>query len=156
MNTYCRSALNQLKLALTTTVEIMDTLDETDLGNRPSPNKHSIGEVLEHIALICRADLLIAGGATKEEMDRFYSSVSYRSLKEMRTAIFAHYGHLEEQYSHLSEDELQQPVTSYWGVNYSRYEWLLEIVAHVYHHRGQLHAMLVHCYGKDPKVALFE
>ena len=39
MNTYCRRALNQLKLALTTTVEIMDTLEESDLGNRPLPKQ---------------------------------------------------------------------------------------------------------------------
>ncbi|MEH7803874.1 DinB family protein, partial [Bacillus pumilus] len=28
--------------------------------------------------------------------------------------------------------------------------------AHVYHHRGQLHAMLVHCYNKDLKILMFE
>lgn len=45
---------------------------------------------------------------------------------------------------------------SYWEVTYSRYEWLLEIVAHIYHHRGQLHAILVHSYGLDLKGSLFE
>ncbi|WP_234007866.1 hypothetical protein [Lysinibacillus sp. FJAT-14745] len=55
-----------------------------------------------------------------------------------------------------TEVDLQDKLTSHWGVTYSRYEWLLEILAHVYHHRGQLHAMLVHCCGIDQKVPLFE
>ncbi|MDX8367074.1 hypothetical protein SLH52_17980 [Cytobacillus sp. IB215665] len=46
--------------------------------------------------------------------------------------------------------------TSYWGVTYTRFDWLLEIVAHLYHHRGQLHATLVHYYKQDPNILLFE
>ncbi|WP_193767096.1 hypothetical protein [Lysinibacillus parviboronicapiens] len=32
----------------------------------------------------------------------------------------------------FTEVELQEEVTSFWGVTYSRYEWLLEIAAHIY------------------------
>ena len=56
----------------------------------------------------------------------------------------------------FNEEELHQEMTSYWGTTYSRYEWLLEIIAHLYHHRGQLHSILVHCYGMDLNVQLFE
>ncbi|MGQ4667830.1 hypothetical protein ACUIJN_18725 [Metabacillus halosaccharovorans] len=55
-----------------------------------------------------------------------------------------------------TEAELQQRITSFWGVTYTRYEWLLEILATLYHHRGQLHAVLVHYYGKDPRIPMFE
>jgi len=156
MNTYCYSALNQIKIALMKTIEIMEKLDETDLQKRPSPDKHSIGELLEHLASICRADLLIANGATQGELNQFYSSIEYGSLNEIKTGILHNFQLLEECYLNYSEEELQVKITSFWGVTYSRYEWLLEILAHVYHHRGQLHAILVHCYDKDPKVLLFE
>lgn len=43
------------------------------------------------------------------------------------------------------EEELHMEMTSYWGTTYSWYEWLIEITTHLYHHRGQLHSMLVHC-----------
>lgn len=49
MNTYCKSALNQIRIALTSTSEIIDKLEEIDLQKRPAPNKHSLGELLEHI-----------------------------------------------------------------------------------------------------------
>lgn len=156
MNTYCKSTLNQIKIALTTTTQIIDQLAEKDLQKRPSPNKHSVGELLEHIAMICKADLLISSGMTQSEVNKFYSSESYQTLSEIKNALLINFELLEEKYMNYSEAELQQTMTSYWGVTYSRYEWLLEILAHVYHHRGQLHSILVHCYGKDPKISLFE
>ncbi|WP_220693837.1 DinB family protein [Salipaludibacillus neizhouensis] len=100
--------------------------------------------------------MLIANGAAQSEINQFYSSVKYENLNDIKTGILHNYQLLEEGYLNYSERELQQKITSFWGVTYSRYEWLLEILAHVYHHRGQLHAMLVHCYNKDPKVFLFE
>ncbi|MFY0804718.1 DinB family protein [Peribacillus frigoritolerans] len=156
MNTYCKSALNQIKVAVRTIVEMIEKLEENDLQKRPTPNKYSIGELLEHIAIICEADSLISDGASQDRMNKFYSSVSYKSLYEMKEALIKNHQFLEDKYMIFTEVELQEEITSYWGVTYSRYEWLLEIVAHVYHHRGQLHSMLVHCYGKDLKVPLFE
>ncbi|WP_110928626.1 DinB family protein [Bacillus massiliglaciei] len=156
MNIYCKSALNQIKIAINSTAEIIDQLNEEDMEKRPSPDKHSIGELLEHIAMICKADLLIANGATQAEMNQFYSSVSYDHLHAIRDSLFENYQLLKETYMQCTETELQQTVTAYWGTAYSRYEWLLEIAAHIYHHRGQLHAILVHCYKKDPHVLLFD
>ncbi|MGE6614224.1 DinB family protein [Peribacillus sp. NPDC076916] len=156
MNTYCKSALHQIKVAVTTIVEMIEKLAENDLQKRPTPNKHSIGELLEHIAIICEADSLISDGASQDKMNKFYSNVSYKSLNEMKEALIKNHQFLEDKFMNFTEIELQEEITSYWGVTYSRYEWLLEIVAHVYHHRGQLHSMLVHCYGIDPKVPLFE
>lgn len=156
MNPYCQSALHQIKIAVIRIVEMIDRLEESDLQKRPTSNKHSIGELLAHIALICKADALIAEGASEEEMDIFYASMSYESLTEIKIALQANYQLLEDKFMAFTEDDLQQEITSFWGVTYTRFEWLLEIIAHIYHHRGQLHAMLVHCYGKDPKVSMFE
>ncbi|WP_442599892.1 DinB family protein [Neobacillus sp. D3-1R] len=156
MNLYCKSALNQINIALTKTSEIMDQLEESDLQKRPTPDKHSIGELLEHIALICKADFLIAQGATIDEMNDFYSSSTYKNLHEIKTGLLVNFGILEGTYLNYTEVELQEEITSFWGVTYTRYEWLLEILAHVYHHRGQLHAILTHCYQKDPKILMFE
>lgn len=153
---FCNNALNQIKIVLDTVTAITHQLDEGDLKFRPTENKHSVGELLEHIALICLADLQIAKGLTKKEMDEFYSKHSYQTIPEIEAAILENYEILKEAYLGYSEDELNQPVTSYWGLVYSRFEWLLEILAHLCHHRGQLHAVLVHCLHKDPGIPLFE
>ncbi|QOV12005.1 DinB family protein [Viridibacillus arvi] len=136
MNIYCKSALHQIKVAVTTIVEMIEKLAEHDLQKRPTPNKHSIGDLLEHIAIICEADSLISDGASLDKMNKFYSSVSYKSPIEMKEALILNLQFLEDKFMNFTEVELQEEITSYWGVTYSRYEWLLEIVAHVYHHRG--------------------
>lgn len=156
MNTYCQSVLHQVKFALTTIIKIIDTLGEDDLQVRPTENKHSVGELLAHIAAICKADLLISNGATEVEMQDFYSKVSLKNRTEIKIVMLENYHAIEEHYLNLNEKELQQPFPSYWGSTYTKFEWLLETLAHIYHHRGQLHAMLVHSIGKDPNIVLFE
>lgn len=155
MNTYCKGALHHIYFALRTIGEMIDTLEDDDLEKRPSSNKRSIGELLEHITIICQADLLISDGATQEEMNNYYSGISFKNMNEMKDALFSNYQLLQERYINYTEAELHQNMTSYWGTTYTRYEWLLEILAHLYHHRGQFHAMLVRC-GKDPSIPLFE
>ncbi|WEG18962.1 DinB family protein [Alkalihalophilus pseudofirmus] len=152
----CESVLHQIEVALKTIIEIVDNIEEEDLQKRPTPNKHSIGELLEHIALICKADWHISREATQEDMQSFYAGVSYKTLDKLKDGLLANFYTLKNNYMNLSAEELNSQTTSYWGLTYTMYEWLLEILAHVYHHRGQLHAMLVHCYNKDPKILMFE
>lgn len=111
---------------------------------------------MEHLAVICEADRRIAQEATQVEMEKFYTGVSYKTLTSIKAGLLTNFKALKNEYLDLSEEELKQETTSYWGVTYTRYEWLLEILAHLYHHRGQLHAMLVHCYHQDPNILLFE
>ncbi|WP_053366589.1 DinB family protein [Bacillus sp. FJAT-27245] len=153
---FCKNALNQIRIVLETIAAITDQLDDADLKFRPTENKHSVGELLEHLAMICIADFRIAQGYSKVEMDKFYPEHSYKTKQEIKDAIATNYEILREAYLGYSEAELNERITSYWGVTYSRFEWLLEILAHLSHHRGQLHAILVHCGKKDPGIALFE
>ena len=76
--------------------------------------------------------------------------------EEIKDALLRNYTFLQERFMQFDEEELHEEMTSYWGTMYSRHEWLLEIVTHLFHHRGQLHSMLVHYYGMDLKVQLFE
>lgn len=155
MNPYCKTALHQIQICIEILVKMINQLEEKDLHERPASDKRSVGELLEHIALICEADWRISIEASQEDMEAFYSSVSYKNLQSIREGLLEHFESLCSNYKKLSEEALLTETTSHWGVTYTRYEWLLEIVAHMYHHRGQLHTMLVHC-GKDPGLLLFE
>ena len=156
MNVYVKATMHQISIAVRSIADMMDNLEPSDLDVQPTKNKLSIGQLLAHMSLICKADLLISDEATEEKMSEFYSSNPLLSIAEMKEALLSNFALLEERYLGYTEEELMQTTTSYWGVSYTRFEWLLEISSHLYHHRGQLHAMLVHCVGKDPKVALFE
>ncbi len=89
-------------------------------------------------------------------MISYYAGVSYNTLDSIKEGLITNFYTLKNNYWKLSNDKLISETTSYWGVTYTRYEWLLEILAHVYHHRGQLHSMLVHCCDKDLNILMFE
>jgi uncharacterized damage-inducible protein DinB len=152
----CEIVFHQIEVAVNTIIQIIDNLKEEDLQKRPTPNKHSIGEILEHLAIICEADWRISNEVSEKEMASFYSRISYKTLDSIKSSLLANFSSLKTTYMKMSDEELMEKATSYWGVTYTRYEWLLEVLAHIYHHRGQLHAMLVHCYGKDPNILMFE
>ncbi len=156
MNIYCLSAFHQLEVVIASISEIVGQLDEEDLTYRPTPNKHSVGELLQHLAAIPAADGHILEEASEEEMNNFYQSLSFQTTDEILEVMFQHFSHLKAQFENYTEEHLYTETTSWWGVTYTRFEWLLEIIAHMYHHRGQLHSMLVHTYKKDPGVLLFE
>ncbi|ANU20504.1 damage-inducible protein DinB [Planococcus plakortidis] len=156
MQAFCEQVFHQLELIVTSTSELISSIEESDWEMRPTAGRFSIGELAGHIALICEADTRIANGASEAEMKAFYSSRTPISKKQALIELAHSFEELKNNYLPLTESELRKIHIAYWGVSYSRFEWLLETLVHLTHHRGQLHAMLVHHAGKDPKIALFE
>lgn len=155
MNMYLSSTIHQIRIAMDSVIEMMEQLNETELTTCPISGKRTYQELLAHISLICHADLLIMKEATIEEMNSFYESHSLHRAAEMKEALKRSYQVLVDAFSHYSEAELNEVKTSYWGVSYTRYEWLLEILCHLNHHRSQLHTWMS-ISGREPKVQLFE
>ncbi|WJE16066.1 DinB family protein [Halobacillus sp. ACCC02827] len=156
MNMYCQSAFHQLEIVIASISEMVGQLSEDDLKLRPTEGKYSIGELLEHIAVIPAADGAIIEERSKDEMEQFYESISLKKKEDILEKLFEHFSQLKFQFELYTEEHLYTETTSWWGVSHTRFEWLLQIIAHMYHHRGQLHAMLVHTYKKDPEIMLFE
>lgn len=156
MISYCTPVFHQMEIAVHSTLELISSIEERDWNVRPTDGKFSVGELAGHIALICEADRRIADGATETEMSAFYSTATHDSLQAAKTELLESFERLRSFYLPLTEQQLQEPCTSYWGVTYTRFEWLLETLVHMVHHRGQLHALLVHCLGAQPDAALFE
>lgn len=152
---YVQAALHQLQIAIRTIVQILDKVKDEDLDLRPAPTKRSVYELFSHLSLLTQADFFILNEATKDEITMFYEANEKLTIKEMQLALFDSYNRLSHAFSTYSEEELQEVTTSYWGVSYTRYEWLIQIVAHMYHHRGQLHILLCE-YSTDPQIKLFE
>ena len=71
MNVYVKATLNQISIAVRSIADIMDKLEPSDLDVQPTENKFSIGQLLAHMALICKADLLISEEASEEADEQF-------------------------------------------------------------------------------------
>ncbi|MDZ5473035.1 DinB family protein [Bacillus sp. 31A1R] len=155
MNLYVKSIFHQLQVANESLLELMGQIDVNLLDEKTDENKRTIRELLAHIVVIYAADYYIMEGSTQEEMNDFYKNHIPYSIEEMRLELDRNFNFLREQVSTFSEQDLTELKTSWWGVTYSRFEWLVEIVAHIYHHRAQLHTMLIEI-GTHPQVRLFE
>ncbi|MDN4494470.1 DinB family protein [Ureibacillus aquaedulcis] len=149
--------MKQMDLAVESIIKLIDTLKEEDLAIKPTQEKWSIGELLSHMSVLCKADFLIGAGASEEELERFYVEAEPEANKNAITeALVQNYQYLKEGIASLTEEELLRETTSFFGVTHSRYEWLLDTQAHLFHHRGQLHSMIVHVLKREPNVRLFE
>ncbi|MBO1579395.1 DinB family protein [Bacillus sp. XF8] len=152
---FVQAALHQLTVAVDTSIEMLNQLTELDLQSKPLQNKRSLFEMCAHLSLICHADLLILNEATQEELHTFYLEHTPETIVQMQQTMLQGYNLLSKTFLSYSNDKLAEITTAYWGISYSRFEWLLEIVAHFYHHRGQIYILLVE-HSKDPKISLFE
>ncbi|MDQ0170474.1 putative damage-inducible protein DinB [Paenibacillus tundrae] len=150
-----QSAFKHIDVAVTSLIDICDQLSEQDLKLTPIEGKRPVGELLSHLSVICRADVYISEGASEEDMAVFYEENKPHTLCQIKQALVDNQMYLYQRYRQFNTEELLQVTDSYWGASYSRLEWLLEIMGHVYHHRGQLYTML-NMTGKDLKVELFE
>jgi uncharacterized damage-inducible protein DinB len=139
---YINSVINQLKIAVDSTVIMFERIEESKLLTKPLNHKGAISELCEHISLLIAADINILNGETEMEMKDFYNKNSGKSLDEMKVQLLTSFKNLVEIYSNYTSEELFEIKKAYWGVSYSRYEWLLEILVHFYHHRAQLHMLI--------------
>ncbi|SDE05894.1 Uncharacterized damage-inducible protein DinB (forms a four-helix bundle) [Bhargavaea beijingensis] len=155
MNEACSRIFHHLEWVAGSVGEITSYLKAEDFDYRTDPEKRSLGELLSHIALICEADARISDEATEKEMTDYYLTSKINSPEEMRAALRANLEGLQQRYEGYTETELSETTTSWWGTTDTRLGWLVQILTHIAHHRGQLHSMLVRM-GKEPAVHLFE
>jgi uncharacterized damage-inducible protein DinB len=149
------SALNQVKIAIDTSIQILNQYTESDLKIKPIESKRSLFEMCTHLSLICHADLLILNGITEKDLHTFYIEQTPETITQIQQTMIQGYDLLSKTFLSYSNEELAEIMTAYWGISYSRFEWLLEIVAHFYHHRGQIHILLCE-HVKDPNIPLFQ
>lgn len=153
MNTYLQNTFHQIQFTINSIKGLIEILDESDFQIAPIKGKRTVGELVSHIAILCKADLQIIEQATIEEMDAFYERYTVNSKKEMLQQLNEGYEELVWFYENLTDTFNR--ATSYWGTTYSYFEWLLEVLAHLNHHRAQLHLYII-LLGKNPDVLLFE
>lgn len=153
MNTYLQNTFHQIQFTINSIKGLIEILDESDFQIAPIEGKRTVGELVSHLAILCKADLQIIEQATIEEMDAFYERYTVNGKKEMLQQLNEGYEELVWFYENLTDTFNR--TTSYWGTNYSYFEWLLEVLAHLNHHRAQLHLYII-LLGKKPDVLLFE
>ncbi|RPJ95361.1 DinB family protein [Rummeliibacillus sp. TYF005] len=153
MEFYVQKTLYQIQFIVNSINELFSHVETKDLKFCPVEGKRNLGQLCSHLSLICSADLQILQESSLEEMDVFYSKNVAYTKEEWSIALKQGYKDLKNYYSSI--DDLTEETSSYWGTTYSYFEWLLEILVHLQHHRAQLHQYLLLLKG-NVKVTLFE
>lgn len=65
---FVQSALHQLKVAIDTSIDMLNQYSENDLKIQPIHSKRSLFEMYAHLSLICHADLLILNGISEKRI----------------------------------------------------------------------------------------
>lgn len=155
MEAHKQSLIHQLNLAVQSIRCILEQVTEQQLDLQPMAHKRSLRDMLAHLTLICAADLHIMNEATQTDMDRFYEEHTPHTIEEMKETLADAHQSLVEAMRSWSEEHWLEIKTAYWGVAYSRFEWMLEIILHLAHHRGQLFTLLCE-HAAEPKIVMFE
>lgn len=153
-NLYLDAAFKQIDYCTVTIGKMIENIPVEQLEYRPLKGKRSLQELLSHLVIIGEADCMIAKGYTGEQMTAFYKGKQRGSKAEMLKELGRSLKYLKEYFYSLEEEELVEEFTTYWGEVYSRYEWLIQIVAHLHHHRVQVYDMMMQL-GMEAEVTLF-
>lgn len=93
--------------------------------------------------MLWEADGLLAHGSREDEIERFYSKNGWTTLSDGIARLRASSLFIQKEITKLTEEALLIKTKSYWGVERTLYSWLLEMIIHYSHHRGQLHGLLL-------------
>ena len=113
---FVQSALHQLKVAIDTSIQMLNQYTENDLKIKPIESKRSLFEMCTHLALICHADLLILNGITEKELHTFYIEYTPETIAHMQETMLQGYDLLSKTFSSYSNEELAEIKTAYWGI----------------------------------------
>jgi uncharacterized damage-inducible protein DinB len=113
------------------------------LDFRPAPGVRSLLELGNHFAAVPLVDLAVLQGnpnqvtETIEETLHGAGPADWIEIFERGSRAIAQY------FERLTEDEFETKLTRAWyGTAKEQSVWLLEVICHVYHHRGQMYAYL--------------
>lgn len=112
---FVQSALHQLKVAIDTSIDMLNQYSENDLKIQPIHSKRSLFEMYAHLSLICHADLLILNGISEKELHTFYIEHTPVTVAHMQQTMIEGYNLLSKTFLSYSQIELAEVMTAYWG-----------------------------------------
>lgn len=148
--------LRQLQYVEKTILSLFFKVDVHAWKIKKNDNIRSIFEICQHITTIPVADYLLSKSASHQEMEAFYKQHQLQKIEDMTSYFSQAMEQLYYQIIHMSFDEQYYATTSYWGVTYTKKEWILEILMHLTHHRAQLYFQLKEGGVPVSDIALFE
>jgi uncharacterized damage-inducible protein DinB len=134
----------ELELIVRTTTNLLAKVKPEDHEFRPQPNMRTLRELAEHLAAIPAVDLLILTEHSAEEVRVLENRFAETNFNRLGDTMAEELETLRQYIAALSEDDFLHKKTKPFYLEHgtAQAKWLIEIVTHTHHHRGQLFTYL--------------
>jgi len=113
------------------------------LDFRPAPGVRSLLELGNHFAAVPLVDLAILQGNPNQVTDTIEETLHGAGPVDWVEIFTRGCRAVAEYFERMDEEEFETKLTRAWyGTAKEQAVWLLEVICHIYHHRGQLYAYL--------------
>jgi len=113
------------------------------LAFRPGEGMRSLGELADHFAAQPLVDLAVLQGNPAEVTETIEETLHSARPEEWVEIFERGIRAVVEYFESLTEEEFATLATrAHYGSSHPQSVWLLDLINHVYHHRGQLYVYL--------------
>lgn len=134
-----RRLFGAIRHAARTSVQFATLLPEPYAGCPIRGSRRDVAELLAHLAQVPREEMLLMQGLSKEAIGKRLKR-AVGSIGEVRGLLILGTDELERFADHLGFDRV---LPNSDGLPFTVFDWCLEALQHLVHHRGQLLTHLV-------------
>jgi len=136
--------LGEMTLAVRTTGALLEKVTPELWNFRPREEMRTVLELANHLTQIPLLDLAILQEQPQEEIQRLEQTLSASDASHLRANMENGLFELSVYMNGLSEYDFLHKVSTpfYMEQGSTQAKWLVEIVTHTFHHRGQLFTYL--------------
>jgi len=132
----------ELELIIRTSSHLFAKIKAEHWAYRPAANMRNLLELAEHLAGVPSVDLLILQESTQEEVRQLESRIEADGGDSDKLAAWMASGtaDLKRYMDSLSDEDFLRKKTKPFYLEHgsAQAKWLIEIVTHAQHHRGQM------------------
>jgi len=133
----------QLTAVAGTAAYLLGLCPRDKLEHRPGEGMRSLGELADHFAAQPLVDLAVMQGTPVEVAETIEETLHSGRPSEWVEIFERGIRATVEYFESMPEDEFETKMTrAHYGTAKTQALWLLEMIGHVYHHRGQLYVYL--------------
>jgi uncharacterized damage-inducible protein DinB len=142
--TMTETLLEEFYVIVRTTNNLLKKADPTVYDFRPAENMRSFMELANHLVQIPHVDLAILQEKPEMDIRTLENKLAASNVSELSHVLEEGYHLLKSYFLSLSEQEFLEKETKafYAEKGMTQARWLVEIVTHAFHHRGQLFTYL--------------
>jgi uncharacterized damage-inducible protein DinB len=136
--------LDEFYVIVRTTNHLLKKADSSVYEYRPAENMRSFMELANHLVQIPHVDLAILQEKSEKDIRKIEKKLSAKNPAEQSHVLEEGYHLLKSYFLSLSEEDFLYKETKafYAEKGMTQAKWLVEIVTHAFHHRGQLFTYL--------------